>query len=89
MFKNKKLTTSSLIDYVTTKGREWAKAWTNAKLQIDFKPPLPRTEALIGWKPPASGWMKLNTDGAARMNSGVATTGGILRNSFGDWRGGF
>jgi ribonuclease HI len=42
----------------------------------------------IGWKPPVGDWVKLNTDGACK-DGNVAGCGGILRNSAGEWRGGF
>lgn len=48
-----------------------------------------RTAAMVGWKPPRVGWMKLNTDGSSRGNPGPATAGGVLRNGEGDWCGGF
>jgi L1 cell adhesion molecule like protein len=44
--------------------------------------------AHIGWKRPEGDWIMLNTDGASRGNS-VAGCGGLLRNSNGQWLGGF
>ncbi|KAG7599606.1 Endonuclease/exonuclease/phosphatase superfamily [Arabidopsis suecica] len=48
-----------------------------------------REERLIAWKPPGDDWIKLNTDGASQGNPGKATAGGVLRDSGGNWRGGF
>ena len=48
-----------------------------------------RTERMVGWAPPQSGWMKLNTDGSSHGNPGAATAGGVLRNGEGEWCGGF
>ncbi|KFK31628.1 hypothetical protein AALP_AA6G137400 [Arabis alpina] len=48
-----------------------------------------RVERLIQWVAPRTDWMKLNTDGASRGNPGLATAGGVLRNSDGSWCGGF
>lgn len=48
-----------------------------------------RVEMMVGWKPPDSGWFKLNTDGASRGNPELAAAGGVLRNSSGEWCGGF
>jgi len=43
----------------------------------------------IRWMAPIEGWYKMNTDGASRGNPGVASAGGVLRNSAGEWCGGF
>lgn len=43
----------------------------------------------IKWQPPPNDWHKLNTDGAAKNNSGVAGIGGIIRNHKGDMVAGF
>ena len=32
----------------------------------------------ISWRRPAHGWIKLNTDGASKGNSGLATAGGVM-----------
>jgi len=44
---------------------------------------------LIGWVSPNMGWYKLNTDCAFRGNPDLACAGGVLRNSDGEWCGGF
>ena len=36
-----------------------------------------------------NGWFKLNTDGAARGNPRLATTGGVVRDEYRMWKGGF
>jgi len=33
---------------------------------------------LVGWKPPPLDWIALNTDGASRMNPGMAGGGGVV-----------
>ena len=45
-----------------------------------------RTEIMVGWAPPRSGWMKLNTDGSSHGNPGAATDRGPESGSdrFGD-----
>lgn len=43
----------------------------------------------ICWKPPEREWIKLNLDGGVYKGSGVATCGGMLRDSSGVWRSGF
>ena len=39
------------------------------------------------WEPPPSGWFKLNFDGAARGNLGVASIGCIVNDDCGKWIG--
>ncbi|KAF3613288.1 hypothetical protein FXO38_36331 [Capsicum annuum] len=39
--------------------------------------------------PPMNGFFKLNMDGACRLNTGRRGTGGIVRNSNGEWVLGF
>lgn len=43
----------------------------------------------IGWKPPPPSFFKLNTDGSARGNPGMASVGGLLRDPRGAWVGSF
>ena len=43
----------------------------------------------IGWKPPPFGFYKLNTNGLAKSNPGVAGAGGLIRDYRGNWIGGF
>ncbi|GAU51253.1 hypothetical protein TSUD_412460, partial [Trifolium subterraneum] len=43
----------------------------------------------IKWIYPAKGWVCLNTDGAAKSDTGIAGCGGILRNDNGIWICGF
>jgi hypothetical protein len=42
----------------------------------------------IAWQQPEEGWVVLNTDGASRRDV-AAGCGGLLRNSNGQWIGGF
>ncbi|KAG7593917.1 AAA+ ATPase domain [Arabidopsis thaliana x Arabidopsis arenosa] len=46
-------------------------------------------ERMIVWVAPEDGWSKMNTDGASQGNPGLATAGGVLRNSAREWCGGF
>lgn len=43
----------------------------------------------VKWSPPKSGWVALNTDGAARDGSEIAGCGGLLRDQFGNCICGF
>jgi ribonuclease HI len=49
---------------------------------------LPRATSLIGWKLPAEGRVKINTDGACKDRR-TAGCGGVIRDSRGRWCGGF
>ncbi|KAK8483484.1 hypothetical protein V6N11_082011 [Hibiscus sabdariffa] len=44
---------------------------------------------LAVWKPPVPNKVKLNIDGACRTRDGVASCGGVFRNSNGTWLAGF
>lgn len=44
---------------------------------------------LVGWNPPPSGWVKLNSDGSVRGGEYKASSGGIIRNMDGDWLSGY
>lgn len=44
-----------------------------------------REKKLIGWHPPPRSWVKLNTDGVFKSNSGMASAGGIIRDEDGRW----
>ncbi|CAL1397426.1 unnamed protein product [Linum trigynum] len=89
IFKGIKLAASSLHHYITAKANDWARTWELARKAMIMVDGGHRIETLIGWKKPPAGWHKMNTDGAARNNPGLATTGGVLRDHNGDWLGGF
>ena len=44
---------------------------------------------LIGWTVPDKGWVKVNSDGAMKHDSGLAAAGGVLRDENGRWMCGF
>ena len=48
-----------------------------------------RTPQFIRWAVPTDPYIKLNTDGIAIDNPGLASVGGLLRDSFGFWLSGF
>ncbi|KAH1067419.1 hypothetical protein J1N35_032406 [Gossypium stocksii] len=43
----------------------------------------------IIWKAPSIGWYKINVDGAVITTIGVASAGGLVRDSNGNWICGF
>ena len=43
----------------------------------------------VGWKPTPFPFLTLNTDGSAKGNTGHAGSGGIIRDHWGNWIGGF
>ncbi|KAJ1412772.1 Ribonuclease H-like superfamily [Sesbania bispinosa] len=43
----------------------------------------------IWWISPPEGWFKINCDGSVLSNNSQASCGGVLRNSFGEFVGGF
>ncbi|XP_019163505.1 PREDICTED: uncharacterized protein LOC109159849 [Ipomoea nil] len=53
------------------------------------KGPLPASQIWVHWSPPQSGFIKLNSDGARKALSGLASAGGILRDQQGNWLAGF
>lgn len=43
----------------------------------------------VKWLPPQAGWVRLNTDRAANLPSGIAGGGGLVRLEDGSWVTGF
>lgn len=43
----------------------------------------------ISWSPPGEGWVKLNTDGAYKSRTSLASAGGLIRDHKGHWLVGF
>ena len=50
---------------------------------------LAKSDTLIGWQHPPRDFVKLNTDGSVLGNSGLASSGGVLRDSNENWVRGF
>lgn len=44
---------------------------------------------MVGWEASSVEWCKLNTDDARRLSDGVASYGGVLRDSIGTWLCGY
>lgn len=56
---------------------------------VKIKPPKPTIIKEVIWSPPMIGWTKCNTDGAALSSNGMASCGGLFRNSNSDFLGAF
>ena len=70
------------------------KRFSSLAIELKFSLPQkvdkpPKEKILIGWKPPSSGFLKLNTDGSALGNPGLTSAGGLIRDSNGNWVRGF
>ena len=48
-----------------------------------------RNKIQVKWLNPPSNWFKLNSDGSARGNPGLAGGGGLIRNEKGEWVKGY
>ncbi|CAA0805851.1 Polynucleotidyl transferase- ribonuclease H-like superfamily protein [Striga hermonthica] len=48
-----------------------------------------RMKRWISWERPSMGWVKIISDGSLNAMSGMGTVGGLIRDEFGQWRGGF
>lgn len=70
--------------------KDWVKevVSANEKAQVN-EGPVVRVDRMIKWVALGTGWLKLNTDGVSHGNPGLATAGEVLRNSEGEWCGGF
>ncbi|KAL6211613.1 hypothetical protein ACLB2K_016836 [Fragaria x ananassa] len=61
------------------------------KLRLGVTPVVKRRIApqIVLWHPPLYPWFKLNTDGLAKGNPGLTACGGIFRDNFGRFIGGY
>lgn len=66
---------------------QFAKEWHEANLVMNCKPA--RETVQLKWHSPQAGRVKTNVDGRYKSGEGKTTAGGLLRDSNGDWLGGF
>ncbi|KAH6818323.1 hypothetical protein C2S51_001926 [Perilla frutescens var. frutescens] len=52
-------------------------------LKVNPCPAPPQQIISVSWRPPPTGWIKINTDGSSRGAPGVMATGGVFRRSDG------
>ncbi|CAL1407561.1 unnamed protein product [Linum trigynum] len=84
------LSPPSLEHSIITRIKLWHAAWiAPPSLPSSRTRPANMVMADIGWTPPAAGWCALNVDGASNGNPGPAGTGGVLRDSTGQWIAGY
>lgn len=48
-----------------------------------------KQEVLIAWEKHKNGYVKLNVDGSAKGQPGLAASGGVIRDEYGNWIAGF
>ncbi|CAL2260187.1 unnamed protein product [Prunus armeniaca] len=62
--------------------------WIGLRLQSVNCRNVPRTQVMLRWEPPRSGWVKLNVDGTCMNASGKIGACGVIRDCFREWCGG-
>ncbi|KAK2417953.1 hypothetical protein QL285_040194 [Trifolium repens] len=69
---------------------EYVKAYKKSMLaEKQTKHEREQQQINVNWRAPMTGWCVLNTDGAAKIGTGKAGCGGVLRNDAGVWMEGF
>ncbi|XVF04810.1 hypothetical protein REPUB_Repub05bG0117600 [Reevesia pubescens] len=69
--------------YAMTLSKDIMQAWSSKVIHIA------RQIRWIKWEPPITGYLCLNTDGAVKTGSGIASAGGLIRDENGRWIKGF
>ncbi|KAK7268439.1 hypothetical protein RIF29_21137 [Crotalaria pallida] len=59
--------------------RRYVVNFLEARKETGLHVPTTRVEQLIKWVPPPDGWVRLNSDGAAKANFGIVGLGGLLQ----------
>lgn len=74
-------------------GRVWLRASHMGsgieKAYVKFANQVPKQATWVKWQKPPFGWYVLNTDGAVKHETGLASAGGLIRDSNGVWISGF
>ncbi|KAK3036498.1 hypothetical protein RJ639_030512 [Escallonia herrerae] len=60
---------------------------SHRQMRVEQLPP--RKVTLVQWHPPSPGFLKLNTDGSAFGQPGLASYGGLIRGEKGEWLCGY
>jgi ribonuclease HI len=69
---------------------EYVKAYKlNMVVEEQARTERAQQQILVAWLPPLSGWVALNSDGAAKINDKTARCDGVLRDERGRWLDGF
>lgn len=69
--------------------RHYMESYIAATKIHDVASPVSKKWVDVRWLPPPLGWIGLNTDGASKMEEGMAGCGGLMRNADGSWLCGF
>ncbi|GLT63476.1 hypothetical protein SLA2020_360390 [Shorea laevis] len=77
------------ISIMDLKCTTFDKAQEFIRNNLNYAEAKPKNIISVGWSPPPSGFVKLNSDGSALGNPGMAGAGGLLRDHFGRWIVGF
>ncbi|CAL1361155.1 unnamed protein product [Linum trigynum] len=84
------LSAPSLMQSIMIRAELWTQAWNAPSPLMARGVSTPsRTMTEIGWKPPPTGWVKINVYGAASGSQGPAEAGGTVRDASSAWLGGF
>ncbi|EOY04279.1 Non-LTR retroelement reverse transcriptase-like [Theobroma cacao] len=70
----------------------WQQIWTKSKEAWDFlkrEHDAVKKDILISWELPKHSYVKLNVDGSAKGQPGMAAAGGVIRYEVGNWLLGF
>ncbi|KAE8690253.1 hypothetical protein F3Y22_tig00110904pilonHSYRG00145 [Hibiscus syriacus] len=73
----------TVVDSVIQQSKRKLRETMNA-LWSRTVPSLARVNRNIQWEPPPKDWFKINKDGDYRLNSGLVTCGGVIRNLLGE-----
>ena len=73
--------------FIQLRAKEYVHAW-RFSMQAGSGP-RGRSLKYVGWKPPETGWVVVNSDGSALLSAGRASCAGCFRNNEGRWLLGF
>lgn len=87
IFSNKLAPLQVRVNWIISQWIETNNAFTKAEIQMNKEKQ--RSWKKMCWAKPQGDFMKINVDGIVNLSTNRAGCGGILRDSKGEWRGGF